>query len=118
MNTNRTFFNPTRRLTWLLCAALIAIALPALAVKKKHNRGQGSYTHQYNSHYGGQSRGHSGGHSRNRNFDRYTPSYGYYDGYYDDYPVYSPGYRGHSSYGHSNYGRNRHNSLSLQFNLR
>ena len=114
MNTNHTFINPTRRLTGLLCAGLIAIASPAFARDKHHNRGHGSYTHQYNSHYGGHSRGHSEGH----NFDHYDPSYGYYEGYYDDYPVYSPRYRGHSSYGHSNYGHSHHDSLRLQFNLR
>ena len=114
MKSNLTSRHTASRLTGLLCAGLVALALPAFAGDKHHNRGHGSYTHHYNSHYGG----HSGGHSRGHNFDHYDPSYGYYNGYYDDYPVYSPRYQGHSSYGHSSYGHSRHNSISLHFNLR
>ena len=114
MKSNLTSRHPAPRLTGLLCAGLVALALPAFAGDKHHNRDHGSYTHHYNSHYGG----YSGGHSRGRNFDHYDPSYGYYNGYYDDYPVYSPRYQGHGSYGHSNYGRSRHNSITFQLHLR
>ena len=117
MKSIRTSHRLLHRVTWLLCAGIFAIALPANAKDKDKHRHHS--THHYNSHYPGHSTGHSSHHSTHRNFDRYEPRYGYYDGYYDDYPAYSPRYRGRSYYEHSNYGHSHHNSLAesllLQF---
>lgn len=87
-----------RWLSALACSGLLATALPLTAADGHHvvqhgSGHSGSYTHQYNSQY--YNSRHGGGYS----------SGGHDGGRYYGHDVYSPSYRGRSSYGHSNYRR-------------
>ena len=76
-----------KRVTWLLCAGIFAIALPANAKDKAKSKHRHHSKHHYNSHY----RGHSHGHR-----------------------VYSYGYRSRGNYGYSNYGHSHHRTLIIR----